>query len=183
MCTWPEGADCPSIPLPYATESMHGFEYELAGLLLAGGMKAESDRLVHAIRDRYNGENRNPWNEVECGNNYARSMASFALLPLSAGFVFDLPHFKIGFRPRVLPIRTIWNTDPAWGTVDCTETGCEIRIIEGAITLTTIAVPHGVTVTAFEMDGHPVPYTQTDSEIRFDRTVARREMTLTYQSR
>ena len=61
---------------------MHGYEYQVACHMIQEGMVAEGLEVVQAIRDRYDGFKRNPWNEIECGNNYARSMASYALLIL-----------------------------------------------------------------------------------------------------
>ncbi len=79
ICTWPDG-DRPEQPIPYWGESMTGFEYQFAVLLLDYGMRKEAETVVRAIRNRHNGANRNPFNEPECGSYYARSMASWALL-------------------------------------------------------------------------------------------------------
>ncbi len=88
ICTWPKGGR-PAIPLPYHTETMHGFEWAFAAHLAMNGMTGEALDIVHSIRQRYDGVKRNPWNEIECGSNYARSMASYALLPAISGFRFD----------------------------------------------------------------------------------------------
>ena len=47
-------------------------------------MTEEGFRVVKAVRDRFDGEKRNLWNEFECGSNNARSMASYALIPILA---------------------------------------------------------------------------------------------------
>ena len=99
MCDYPENVSKPRIPITYCEECMTGFEYMFAGLLYSEGFESEAFEVVKSIRDRYDGKKRNPWNEMECGSNYVRAMASFALLPIISGFDFDLPHFKIGFNP------------------------------------------------------------------------------------
>ena len=99
ICDYPEGTKKPTIPVPYCEETMHGFEYAFAGLLISRGFVNEGLSVVRAVRQRYRGYNRNPWNEMECGSNYARSMASFALLPIFSGMKFDLPHGELGFDP------------------------------------------------------------------------------------
>ena len=100
ICDYPAGTEKPAIPIPYCEESMHGFEYAFAGLLIARGRIDEGLTVVRAVRSRYNGANRNPWNEIECGSNYARSMASFALLPLFSGFRYDAPRGAMRSTPR-----------------------------------------------------------------------------------
>ena len=100
ICSYPDSAKLPAIPISYCEECMTGFEYALAGLMLANGYIDEGCAMVKAVRDRYDGERRNPWNEIECGSNYARSMASFALMPIcsaSLGVYFS----------QVLPSKTM----------------------------------------------------------------------------
>ncbi len=116
ICTYPEGTYKPVIPLPYNEESMNGFEYQLAGLLLSERRTEDGLRLVRAIRGRYAGHNRNPWNEIECGSNYARSMASWALIPILSGFTFDMTKHEIGFAPLTDgDFRSVWSVAGCWG--------------------------------------------------------------------
>ena len=70
ICSYPRAL--PVVPITYAQETMHGFEYQAAGHMIQEGMLAEGVELVRAVRDRYDGSRRNPWNEIECGSNYAR---------------------------------------------------------------------------------------------------------------
>ncbi len=117
ICDWPKGQK-PAVPLTYAEEAMNGFEYQAAIHMIQEGLVKEGLEVVKAIRDRYDGEKRNPWNEFECGSNYARSMASFALLPTLSGFQFDMPKNHIGFAPVNDPknFTCFWSLDSAWGT-------------------------------------------------------------------
>lgn len=56
-------------------------------------------KVVSAVRSRFDGKKRNTWNEFECGSNYARSMASYVLIPILCGFEFDMPNMHIGLNP------------------------------------------------------------------------------------
>lgn len=145
ICSFPDGVRKPCIPIPYCEESMHGFEYQLAGLLMSEGFFEEGLRIVKAVRARYNGENRNPWNEIECGNHYARSMASYALIPICSGFVFDLPHRLIGWKPLQAGelFRSIWSVEGAWGEVSISKEGMSIQIFAGALTANRFLLPNG----------------------------------------
>lgn len=144
ICEYPDTVEKPAVPVPYCQECMTGFEYQLAALMISEGMQEEGMRLVRAVRDRYDGKKRNPWNEVECGSNYARSMASYSLLPLYSGFRFDLPHGMIGFSPLYptnRPFRCLWSVDSAWGSVDIMPEQATIRIEEGHLSLQRLELP------------------------------------------
>lgn len=85
IVTYPEGVKKPTVSCPYAQEMMNGFEYQFAVHLLFEGMEEESMSIVHALQKRYDGENRNPYSEIECGNDYVRSLASFSFLNAYSG--------------------------------------------------------------------------------------------------
>jgi uncharacterized protein (DUF608 family) len=78
MGSWPRGRL--KTPFPYFGEVMTGFEYVAAAEMIFQGMDAAGVKVVKAIRDRHDGLKRNPFNEPECGHNYARSMASWNCL-------------------------------------------------------------------------------------------------------
>jgi len=79
-------------------------------------------RIVRAARDRHDGIRRNPWNEVECGHHYARSMASWAVLLALGEFHCDLGRREISFAPVIdastssTEFSTFWSAGVAWGT-------------------------------------------------------------------
>ena len=166
ICVYPDGVRKPAIPIPYCQETMHGFEYAFAGLLIAEGMVGEGLAVVRSIRDRYDGERRNPWNEIECGSNYARSMAAFALLPIFSGFTFDMTKKRIGWHPVGNPTayRYLFSLDAAWGTVDRTADGLTLEILGGALPVREIAVD--LPVSEVLADGRPVPFTVTNGTVR-----------------
>ena len=101
IATWPEERRKPAVPVPYAQETMHGMEYAFGQMLMAYGMLEEGIEVTAGVRDRYDGAKRNPWNEIECGSNYARSMASWGAMVVLAGFTFDATRGHIGFAPRL----------------------------------------------------------------------------------
>ena len=119
-CSYPRSR--PHTGIPFAEETMSGFEYQVACHMIQEGLIDEGVEVVTAIRARYDGEKRNPWNEMECGSNYARAMASYALLPAFSGFEFDTTKAEIGFHPKQsLPTqRFFWCLHTAWGTVELT---------------------------------------------------------------
>lgn len=117
ICEWPEGKYKPIIPAPYTEEGWPGIEYQLAAHMQSVGMYSEALTIVQAVRDRYDGFRRNPFNEIECGSNYARSMASYALIIAVSGFRFHLGEGMIGFVPNDPneDRRYFFSVDTCWG--------------------------------------------------------------------
>ncbi|HVO43417.1 MAG TPA: GH116 family glycosyl-hydrolase [Aggregatilineales bacterium] len=116
LCTWPRGGR-PDLPFVYCDEVWSGIEYQVAGHLIYEGMVDEGLTIVKGLRARYDGERRNPWNEMECGSHYARSLASWTLLLALSGFSCDLTVGYIGFKPAISerPFRCFWSTGTGWG--------------------------------------------------------------------
>jgi uncharacterized protein (DUF608 family) len=116
LCTWPRGGR-PALPFVYADEVWTGIEYQVAAHLVYAGHVAEGLALVRAVRDRYDGRRRNPWNEVECGSHYARALSSWSLLLALSGFTVSAPEGRLGFAPRVSPadFRCFFSTGGGWG--------------------------------------------------------------------
>src|SRR5207245_11787550 len=81
------------------------------------GMVEEGIALVRAVRDRYDGRWRNPWNEVEFGSHYARAMSSWSLLLALSGFHYSGPERRIEFAPQLnaRAFRSFFSTAGAWG--------------------------------------------------------------------
>ncbi len=78
LCSWPRGGK-PTLPFVYSDEVWTGIEYQVASHLIREGYVDEGLTIVKALRSRYDGRTRNPWNEYECGNYYARAMSSLCL--------------------------------------------------------------------------------------------------------
>jgi non-lysosomal glucosylceramidase len=102
----------------YFNECMSGFEYQVAGHMIWEGMVQEGLAIVRAIHDRYHASRRNPWNEVECGDHYARAMASYGVFLAACGFQYHGPKGYMAFAPRLTPedFRAAFTSAEGWGT-------------------------------------------------------------------
>jgi len=116
-CTWPKGGR-PETPVLYCDEVWTGIEYQVAAHMLCEGMIDEAFYIVKAARDRYDGTQRNPWNEIECGNRYARAMSSWSLLLAAQGYHYDGPAGVLRFAPNITPqrFRSFFSTAAGYGT-------------------------------------------------------------------
>ena len=178
ICSFPRGK--PIIPVPYAEETMNGFEYQAAIHMIQEGMVTEGLEIVTAIRDRYDGHRRNPWNEFECGSNYARSMASYALLPALSGFTFDMTRGEIGFDPvatdRYDPetgeFSCFFSLGPGWGVYEQTPGSAAIKIIRGTMELRHLRLPAlaGSGLSA-KLGGEEVDFTTEGDQITLTKPV------------
>ncbi|MCQ2385317.1 MAG: non-lysosomal glucosylceramidase, partial [Clostridia bacterium] len=171
ICHFPKDARRPIIPVPYADECMHGFEYALAGLMAAKGMRQEAVDMVRSFRERYDGEKRNPFNEIECGSHFARSMAAYGLLPILAGFTFDMPQKRIGFNPGFLRqksfYQTVFGAGNAFGVFRMGKNAGSLRITEGRLTLRKADMPDGVFLKTLTADGKALAFTQDGRTVSF----------------
>jgi len=116
LCSWPHGGR-PRLPFVYSDEVWTGIEYHVAAHLIYEGFVEEGLTIVKAVRERHDGYRRNPWNEVECGHHYARSMASWAVLTALCGFQYDMVKGCLSFDPKVFKedFSCFWSTGKAWG--------------------------------------------------------------------
>ena len=128
MCTFPRNdwdynqakGKGPSWATGYFNECMNGFEHQVAGHMIWERMVQEGLAVERAIHDRYAASKRNPWNEIECGDHYSRSMASHGVFLAACGFTYDGPAGVLGFAPRLTPeiFRAPFTTAEGWGTFD-----------------------------------------------------------------
>ena len=102
----------------YFNECMNGFEYQAAGHMVWENMLLEGFAVTRALHDRYHASRRNPWNEVECGDHYARSMASYGVFLAACGFEYHGPQGHLGFAPRLTPenFKAPFTAAEGWGT-------------------------------------------------------------------
>lgn len=177
ICAYPEERKKPTIPIPYCEETMTGFEYALAGLMIAEDMTEEGYTLVKAVRDRYEGEKRNPWNEIECGSNYARSMASYALLPIYSGFAFDMTEKRIGFAPKQKgDWKYLWSVGNSWGTVRKEQENIIFAVYGETFSLSIFELPIAEKVELVTIDGKKVDFRQDGNKLFFDKLTITTEL-------
>ena len=129
LCSWPRGGK-PSLPFVYSDEVWTGIEYQVASHMIYEGLVDEGLSIVKAVRQRYDGKVRNPWNEYECGNYYARALASYGVLLALSGFRYSAPVGRLELAPQLKggKGRFFFAVDSGWGTIHYEKKGREVRV-------------------------------------------------------
>jgi uncharacterized protein (DUF608 family) len=173
MCTWPKGGVKPEWEkqwsFMYFNECMSGFEHQVAGHMLWEGMVTEGLAVERAIHDRYRPSRRNPYNEIECSDHYARAMASYGVFLAACGWEYHGPRGYLAFAPRLSPERfsAAFTAAEGWGTIgQVREGGTQTNTVEprwGRLTLRTLGFERGtdepVTEVRVSLDGREVAAT------------------------
>jgi len=117
VCTWPQTPNAQP-ECNYGNFCFAGIEHQVAGHMIWEGLLMEGLVIERAIHDRYHPLKRNPWNEVECGDHYARSMASYGVYMAACGFEYHGPRGTMAFAPRLKPenFRSAFTAAEGWGT-------------------------------------------------------------------
>ena len=151
LCSWPHGGK-PTLPFVYSDEVWTGIEYQVASHLISEGFVHEGLTIVKALRSRYDGRVRNPWNEYECGNYYARAMASYALLPALSGFRYSAVLRTLWFGPQlnVRPFKTFFSTATGFGTISLEGRSLRIEMLEGELPLERLVLTDHAQVSTHE---------------------------------
>jgi len=150
--------------LGYFHECMSGFEHQVAAHMMAEGMVDEALVLTRMIHDRYHAAKRNPFNEVECSDHYARAMASYGTFISACGFEYHGPKGYIRFAPKLAPenFRAPFVTAEGWGTYSQQESisdfTAQVLIKYGKLTIKSLAITptSNLTKVAVHMKGKPV---------------------------
>ena len=138
LCSWPRGGR-PAIPFVYSDEVWTGIEYQVAAHLAYEGLAAEALEIVEAVRARHDGVRRDVWNEVECGNHYARSLASWALLLAFGGVHTSVPGRSLAVAPLADgPFRSFFSTGAAWGRLELDDERLVLHVLGGDLHLDTV---------------------------------------------
>ena len=144
LCTWPRGGK-PTLPFVYSDEVWTGIEYQVASHLISEGFVQEGLTIVKALRSRYDGRVRNPWNEYECGNYYARAMASYALLGALSGFRYSAVEKTLCFAPKlkVRPFAAFFSAASGFGVVHLSDHELRVQVIEGELEIEKLVLTEG----------------------------------------
>ncbi len=152
IATWPQD-DRPEVPLLYCDETQIGYEYQVAGNLLYEDYLLEGLTVIKSIRDRFDGEKRNPFCEFEWGNHYARSMANYNQLLALSGFRYNGYEKKMRLAPKLNKedFNAFFSVDGAWGniiqTTDDTAQIVRIKVESGELPIQKLVV---------KTEGHPM---------------------------
>jgi len=141
LCSWPRGGK-PTLPFVYSDEVWTGIEYQVASHMIAEGLVREGLEIVKAVRSRYEGRVRNPWNEYECGSYYARAMASYALLGALSGFRYSAVEKTLWFAPKIdrRPFNVFFSTATGYGSITLKKHALAISMLEGRLALKRIHI-------------------------------------------
>jgi len=145
LCSWPNGGK-PTLPFVYSDEVWTGIEYQVASHMITEGLVREGLTIVKALRSRYDGQVRNPFDEYECGSYYARAMASYALLSALSGFRYNAVEAKLFFAPKldIRPFKCFFSTASAYGIIALEDSHISIAVIQGELKVDSLE---------FELDG------------------------------
>lgn len=119
IATWPFSQHMGEDGVRYRDEVWTGIEYQVATNMIYEGMIDEALSLMKAVHDRYDGVKHNPWNEIECGDHYARALASWGVLLALQDFRYDGPAGSLAFVPQVQKenFKSFFTTAEGWGNI------------------------------------------------------------------
>jgi len=136
MASWPKGRL--EVPFPYFSESMTGFEYCAAVGMMYEGEVADGLKCISAIRDRFDGAKRNPFDEPECGHHYSRSMASWAAVLSLSDFHYSGVAKTMNFTATTG--KYFWSNGYSFGTCEITPESVKLEVLKGSVDLKTLTL-------------------------------------------
>ncbi|MBO9727479.1 MAG: hypothetical protein J7623_02445 [Chitinophaga sp.] len=149
--------------LGYFNECMTGFEHQVASHMMAEGMTDEALTLTRAVHDRYHAFKRNPFNEIECSDHYARAMASYGTFITATGFQYHGPKGYIAFAPAMNKenFKSPFVTAEGWGTYTQKNGHHTLQLKYGSLSLQTLRFAHaGVKKVSIAGQKTPVTFTE-----------------------
>ena len=151
MCTWPNGGVRDDYKkhwqYGYFNECMSGFEYQVAAHMVSQGDAPFVEKglaIARTIHDRYAPQKRNPYNEIEFSDHYARPMSAYGVFLAACGFSYNGPEGMIAFDPVIGPedFRAPFTAAEGWGTfsqrINRNELQAELRVNWGSVSVQTL---------------------------------------------
>jgi len=141
IATYPEGTRQPMVAAPYAEEAWTGVEYASASHMIMHGLLDEGLDVVRAVRARYDGARRNPFNDIECGSYYARSMSAWQLVNAWTGLHADQIDRVLSFDPKGDgDVNLPWSSGTAWGTIARINGKVSLKVLGGLLDVDEVIV-------------------------------------------
>jgi uncharacterized protein (DUF608 family) len=138
--TWPRGGAL-TLPFVYSNEVWTGIEYQVASHLMMIGEVDKGLDIVRAVRARYDGRVRNPFDEYECGHWYTRALASYAMLQALTGIRYDAVDKTLHVAPRLKgEMRSFLSTEGGYGTVSIIKGVVAIDVAAGSIPIEYVVI-------------------------------------------
>lgn len=131
MCSWPDGGR-PDVPTRYADEVWSGIEHQVAAHCLFEGLDAEGEAVLDALWTRHDGRRRNPYNEIECGDHYARAMAGWSVLEARSGVRYDAGHGVLVVSANRIG-RWPWFGSDGYGSVTVSDDRVRVEVASGRL--------------------------------------------------
>jgi uncharacterized protein (DUF608 family) len=138
MCSWPHGGR-PEVPTRYADEVWTGIEYQVATHCLDEGLDTQAWAVLSALWRRYDGRRRNPYNEIECGDHYARALAGWSVIDAVGGVRWDAATGTLRLRPGATGATPLL-LDRGWGLLRRTDAGVELDCRYGELVIRRLVV-------------------------------------------
>jgi len=141
LTSYPDPSKRPAVPLSYGFEAWTGLEYTAATGMIYEGMNENAIKIITDVRDRYDGYKRNPFNEEECGNHYARAMASWSALIAYSDFHYS--GVEKSFSMTSKPGNYFWSNGYSWGNATVSDHRISISVHYGHLDIRTIHLKGG----------------------------------------
>lgn len=139
LCSWPKGGEL-SLPFVYSDEVWTGIEYQVASHLMFKGEVEKGLEIVRICRDRYDGTNRNPFDEIECGHWYARAMASYGMLQSLTGVWYDAVDRTLSIDSKIGDFKSFISTETGFGNVGLKNGEPFVNIVYGNVDIKKVVV-------------------------------------------